>query len=250
MAKKYQRRCCVSSHRPQIRWPKVFGRVESLDWRGLRDTSRSDRCLCMTLQRGNYDPAYARPATPTRCAPSSAGSRSSRGGLLAPVVATSLTTHRDRDIDVRKSFHSRAVEELERLPRSTTEKILPQPGYSRAAGSWALPHAQRPTICLTERLRDNFGDGKAGGQGKVVSQAFYGTAWWRWPPVSARKRIPQVFHGTPSQGAHLTILRLGSPFESTTSEVNSSGPIQHHPRRTIAERHFELLRRGGRHRPS
>ena len=52
MAKNYQQRCCVSSHPPQIRWPKVFGRVESLDWRGLRDTSRSDRCLCMTLQRG------------------------------------------------------------------------------------------------------------------------------------------------------------------------------------------------------
>jgi hypothetical protein len=42
MAKNYQRRCCVSSHPPQIRWPKVFGHAESLDWRGLRDTSRSD----------------------------------------------------------------------------------------------------------------------------------------------------------------------------------------------------------------
>jgi hypothetical protein len=52
MAKNYQPRRCVSSHPPQIRWPKVFGRVESLDWRGLRDTSRSDRCLSMTLQRG------------------------------------------------------------------------------------------------------------------------------------------------------------------------------------------------------
>jgi hypothetical protein len=52
MAKNYQRRCYVSSHPLQIRWPKVFGRVESLDWRGLRDTSRSDRCLTITLQRG------------------------------------------------------------------------------------------------------------------------------------------------------------------------------------------------------
>src|ERR1700681_3135334 len=43
MAKNYQQRCCVSSHPPQIRWPKVFGRVESLDWRGFRATSRSDR---------------------------------------------------------------------------------------------------------------------------------------------------------------------------------------------------------------
>jgi hypothetical protein len=52
MAKNYQRRCCVSSHPPQIRWPKVFGRVESLDWRGLRDTSRSDRICPMGHRRG------------------------------------------------------------------------------------------------------------------------------------------------------------------------------------------------------
>jgi hypothetical protein len=177
-------------------------------------------------------------------------SRSSRGDSLAPVVAPSLTTRRGRDIDVRKSDHSLAVERIGRPPGSATEKVLPQPGHGRPLGSWTSPQAQRSKICLTERLRDNFGDAKAGGDGKVVSQAFYGTAWWRWPPVSARKRIPQVFHGTPSQGAHLTILRLGSRFESTTSEVNSSGPIQHRPRRTIAKRNLELLRRGGRHRPS
>jgi hypothetical protein len=47
MAKNYQRRCCVSSHPLQLRWPKVFGRVESLDWRGLRDTSRSERDCAM-----------------------------------------------------------------------------------------------------------------------------------------------------------------------------------------------------------
>ena len=236
----------MSRHPPQLRWPKVFGRVESLDWRGLRDTSRSDRCLSMTPQRGNYDlrmldvqrMLVARRRLQFTVKP---GRFSGAGG------GSFAYNHHGRDIDPRKFDLSPSVERLERPPRSTTEKILPQPGYSRAAGSWTSPQAQRPTICLTERLRDNFGDAKAGGHGKVVSQAFYGTAWWRWPPVSARKRIPQVFHGTPSQGAHLTILRLGSRFESTTSEVNSSGPIQHHPRRTIAERHFELLRRGGRH---
>lgn len=33
----------MSSLALQLRWPKVFGRAETLDWRGFRGTSRSDR---------------------------------------------------------------------------------------------------------------------------------------------------------------------------------------------------------------
>jgi hypothetical protein len=165
-AKKYQRCVRMSRCPPQLRWPKVFGRVESLDWRGLRDTSRSDRCLSMTPQRGNYDlrmldvqrMLVARRRLQFTAKP---GRFSGAGG------GSFAYNHHGRDIDPRKFDHSPSVEQLERPPRSTTEKILPQPGYSRAAGSWTSPQAQRPTICLTERLRDNFGDAKAGAKGKL-----------------------------------------------------------------------------------
>jgi hypothetical protein len=169
MAKNYQRRCCVSSHPPQIRWPKVFGRVESLDWRGLRDTSRSDRCLSMTHQRGITTLRMldlqrllvARRRLQVTCRFTVKPERFVGAGGCNFAYNPSRWRH-----DARKSDHSPAVEQLERLPRSATAKVLPQPGHSRPVGSRTSSQAQRATICLTERLRDNFADAEAGSAGK------------------------------------------------------------------------------------
>jgi hypothetical protein len=120
-AKKYQRCVRMSRHPPQLRWPKVFGRVESLDWRGLRDTSRSDRCLSMTPQRGNYDlrmldvqrMLVARRRLQLTVKP---------GRFSGAYGGSFAYNHHGRDIDPRKFDHSPSVEQLERPPRSTTEK--------------------------------------------------------------------------------------------------------------------------------
>ena len=55
-----EQRLRLSSRSPQLRWPKVFGRAESLNWRGFRDTSRSERIYPLRFFGVKIDDARTR----------------------------------------------------------------------------------------------------------------------------------------------------------------------------------------------